>query len=163
MSAPSKGSFVFTSKSLTMGWMDQEVSLIRELSARTNIQLGRLKEEGVPSLLRRRSHTQTKKIVDLLRGLDCDFDPDTPVSLLSGGERQRVLIARLLYQKPSLMVLDEPFSMLQEDLIPKVSTLLLEFVKAGGSVICALHEISRLKFVPHQVIRLEPPKTGECP
>jgi zinc transport system ATP-binding protein len=60
---------------------------------------------------------------------------------LSGGERQRVLFAQALIPEPALLVLDEPMTGL--DLAGKeiVERAVVEFVKAGGTVLWINHDI----------------------
>jgi zinc transport system ATP-binding protein len=60
---------------------------------------------------------------------------------LSGGERQRVLFAQALIPEPALLVLDEPMTGL--DLAGKeiVERAIVEFVKAGGTVLWINHDI----------------------
>jgi zinc transport system ATP-binding protein len=60
---------------------------------------------------------------------------------LSGGERQRVLFAQALIPEPALLVLDEPMTGL--DLAGKeiVERAIVEFAKAGGTVLWINHDI----------------------
>ncbi|ORA26033.1 metal ABC transporter ATP-binding protein [Mycobacterium aquaticum] len=64
-----------------------------------------------------------------------------PVTELSGGQAQRVLLARALAQQPDIMILDEPLTGLDVTTADAVINLLGAFTRAGGTLMCALHEI----------------------
>ena len=53
---------------------------------------------------------------------------------LSGGELQRVSLIRALIRQKPILLLDEPFSALDTDMVKKASELILEYTKAIQSV-----------------------------
>jgi iron complex transport system ATP-binding protein len=64
---------------------------------------------------------------------------NTPYTQLSGGERQMVLISRVLAQKPSLLLLDEPTSHLDFGNQIKLLTTLHKLADTGLPIIMTSH------------------------
>ena len=55
-------------------------------------------------------------------------------SELSGGELQRVALIKTLSREKPIILLDEPFSALDEDMIKKASILIQEYTKSMNSI-----------------------------
>ncbi|MDG1996709.1 MAG: ATP-binding cassette domain-containing protein, partial [Emcibacteraceae bacterium] len=61
------------------------------------------------------------------------FEDRYPESL-SGGQKQRATLARSLAAKPKIMLLDEPFSALNEELKQNLNSELIEIIKAHNII-----------------------------
>ncbi len=107
---PESGEILFKGESLNghrreIALVLQHYGLLPWKTVFQNVSLG-LRIRGL-------SKKETEKIVlPILRELAIDHLVDRFPNRLSGGERQRVAIARALALKPSLLLLDEPFSSL---------------------------------------------------
>lgn len=61
---------------------------------------------------------------------------------MSGGERQRILIARALYHQPEWLILDEPFTGIDEEQKFEISALINSLKNNDLTVILITHEIN---------------------
>lgn len=59
--------------------------------------------------------------------------------LLSGGQCQRIALIRETFMDIDYLVLDEPFSGLDKNTIPKIATILHDFIESGKKVIMTSH------------------------
>ena len=80
---------------------------------------------------------------------------ERPIGELSGGERQRVIIARALAQTPRVLLLDEPFSALDDELrfrlIDEVGTIIRQ---RGLPAIHVTHDEKEAKLISTRILRL---------
>jgi ATP-binding cassette subfamily C protein EexD len=67
--------------------------------------------------------------------------------VLSGGQRQRIGLARALYDKPTLLILDEPNSNLDDQGEKALITSMSEVAKEGCAVVVITHRTSTLAMV----------------
>lgn len=78
------------------------------------------------------------------------------VDTLSGGEGQRVALARALLANPSVLLLDEPFSSLDDDLSEKLATEVRELLKNRGCpAVLVTHNKSIAKLFADIVLSLD--------
>jgi ABC-type Fe3+/spermidine/putrescine transport system ATPase subunit len=92
-----------------VGYIFQEQVLFPSMSVLDNCVFA-MKLRGVPREERERQG------LEWLKRLGLESHAGSGVANLSGGERQRVAFIRALIWKPALLLLDEPFSALDQDL-----------------------------------------------
>jgi len=61
---------------------------------------------------------------------------------LSAGERQRVAVCRALFNRPSLILADEPTGNLDPDTAQLILDLLSDYAADGGAVLMATHSLN---------------------
>lgn len=80
----------------------------------------------------------------------------SPIEALSGGQFQRMLFARVLVQQAPLVMLDEPFTGVDESTSQVLMALMLEMHRRGQTVLAVLHDNARVARYFPQTLLLEP-------
>jgi ABC-type multidrug transport system ATPase subunit len=79
---------------------------------------------------------------------------DRPVRVLSRGTRQRVALARALLHRPAVILLDEPYTGLDEAAALSLSSLLEELNTPERVLMVTLHDVARAISGPERLIVL---------
>jgi iron(III) transport system ATP-binding protein len=115
----------------SVGLMFQDFALFPHLTVADNVGFG----------LRVDRAEKARRVGELLEKVDLTgFGPKHPHEL-SGGEQQRVALARALAPQPRVMLMDEPFSGLDNRLRDGIRDRTLDLLKeAGAAVLLVTHE-----------------------
>jgi simple sugar transport system ATP-binding protein len=115
----------------------QHFSLFETLTVAENVWLGLERSISLVSV--------TERIREVSESYGLELDPKRPVHTLSVGERQRVEIVRALLAKPSLLILDEPTSVLTPQAVEKLFATLRKLAAGGCSILYISHKLDEIR------------------
>ena len=120
-----------------IGMVFQHFSLFDSLTVAENIEL------ALPETMNR------EQLRTLIRTRSADYgiplDPDSMVADLSVGQQQRVEIVRCLLQDPSLLIMDEPTSVLTPQETVQLFDVLRRLALSGCAVLFISHKLDEIK------------------
>ncbi|MGF9564248.1 ABC transporter ATP-binding protein [Neorhizobium sp. JUb45] len=133
-----------------VGFVFQDYALFPHLSVRDNILFG----------LKSRARTEAVAMAeDVIRRVGIDHLAERFPHTLSGGEQQRVALARALAPQPAVILMDEPFSNLDQGLRDKVRTDTLSLLRSlDATVIMVTHDPQEALSVGDRVVLM---RSGE--
>jgi ribose transport system ATP-binding protein len=136
-----------------IAFVHQELNLFDNLDVAANIFIGREPLAGGPLRLidRRRLRAAAEP---LLRRLNVDFGPGTPVGTLSIAQRQMVEIAKALSLDARLIIMDEPTSSLTLAETDRLLAVVAELKAHGVAVIYITHRLGEVKACADRVVCL---------
>lgn len=121
-----------------IGLMFQDFALFPHLSVAENVAFGLTGPRG----------EKRARVEELLARVHLSRHIDSYPHALSGGEQQRVALARALAPRPRILLMDEPFSGLDERLRDGIRDETLALLKEEGTaVLLVTHE-------PHEAMRM---------
>ncbi|QMV65595.1 ABC transporter ATP-binding protein [Pseudomonas berkeleyensis] len=132
------------------GMVFQHHTLLPWRSVLDNVAFG-LKMQGIGKAQRR------EQALDMLRlvGLQ-DFAQRWP-NQLSGGMQQRAEIARVLINRPRLLLMDEPFGALDAQTRARMQELLLDiWTRIRTTVVFVTHDIDEALFLADRILVMSP-------
>jgi ABC-type sulfate/molybdate transport systems ATPase subunit len=130
-----------------IGYLTQEPHLFPHLTVAENMAFG---------LGRKPTANQNGWLADLRKSLGLADIWSAPAARISGGQARRVALARMLARRPSLVLLDEPFTGLDRQLARELIEGLLVWKKnIGFTMIVVDHQAHILERLSPQVAVLE--------
>ena len=124
-------------RSIGISMIFQHFSLFDSLNVAENISLGIDSEQHRQNLI--------NDIDELSERYQLKIDPKASVLKLSTGERQRVEIIRALLQEPTLLIMDEPTSVLTPQEIEALFVTLDKFRADGKTILYISHKLGEVK------------------
>ena len=119
---------------LGIGYLPQEASIFRGLSVEDNIR-------AVLEIAESDKAKRERELDGLLDEFDLTRLRKSPSVALSGGERRRCEIARALANRPSFMLLDEPFAGIDPIAVGDIRVLVQHLKKRGIGVLITDHNV----------------------
>ena len=126
-----------SSRKLGIGMVFQHFSLFDALTVLENIALGM--DAKIPQ---RELET---KILEVMTHYGLKLEPSRTVSTLSVGERQRIEIVRALLLNPTMLIMDEPTSVLTPQEVEQLFIVLRQLAKEGCSILYISHKLHEIK------------------
>lgn len=130
-----------------VGYLFQDYALFPNFTVEENVRAG-LREKA--------------DITDKLKEMHIYDIKDKLPAYISGGERQRTALCRILVNKPDILLLDEPFSALDEFLKNSIEAEVLNIIrKYDLKTILVSHNKDEVYRMSHKIISISNGKSGE--
>ena len=140
---------------LGIGMVFQHFSLFEPMTVLENIAV------GMDQALDRRA--LEREVRAILHDYGLPLDIHRYVDTLSVGERQRIEIVRCLLQKPKLLIMDEPTSVLTPQEADQLFDTLRQLASQGCTVLYISHKLNEIKALCESATILRGGKVvGEC-
>ena len=136
-----KSTFVPVEKR-NIGFVFQDYALFPFMTVGENIRFG----------MKKSADDQLHALLELthLKGLERRYPHE-----LSGGQQQRTALARTLASKPSLLLMDEPFSNLDSSLVDELRRDLKKILKAQKiTTVLVTHNIEDAEYLADRILHL---------
>ena len=138
-----------------VGVIYQSYGLVPQLTAGMNVALGELAggsdRAALRALVRGPEAALSQRVVAALERVGLAERALDRVADLSGGQQQRVAVARLLVQRPALILADEPVSAVDPVTAERVLEALGELTAEGATLLIALHDVALARSFPRVV------------
>jgi phosphonate transport system ATP-binding protein len=140
-----------------IGVIRQQFDLVESLPVIHNVLVGRLKDWGLIKSVWSLIYPQDKKLVSqALNRVGIEDKMYVRTSTLSGGEQQRVALARLLLQKPEIILADEPVASLDPARSKDILTMLTRLAdEEQKTLITTLHSVDLARKYFTRIIALQ--------
>jgi phosphonate transport system ATP-binding protein len=138
-----------------IGTIYQAYNLVPQLPAGVNVALGEVGVMGFASTLRAfvagPDAGLSKRVLEALEEVGLGGKGGVRTADLSGGQQQRVAVARLLVQRPDLILADEPFAAVDPVTTERVLEALHSLNRAGATLLVNLHDAQIARRFPRIV------------
>ena len=140
----------------------QERSIGEKQPLWRNVFVGRHLKNSLGFIDARREREETKRLLSDVIGLKgAGMHPDARAATLSGGERQGLAIARALYFRAPILVLDEPTTALGAGEAEQVLSFVERLREEGHSCLLVSHDLHHLHRVADRFALLERGRVAE--
>ncbi|WP_221925034.1 metal ABC transporter ATP-binding protein [Enterobacter hormaechei] len=151
---PVSGRFRWQGRRPVVGWLAQRHALEAQfpLTVQDVVSMGCWPEISLFAGFRRDSRM---RIADALERVGLASMAFSTIDELSGGQFQRMLFARVFVQQAPLIMLDEPFTGVDEATCNVLMDLMMEMYMQGQTLLAVLHDSERVARHFPQTLRLD--------
>ncbi|NIF37682.1 ATP-binding cassette domain-containing protein [Enterobacter sp. Tr-810] len=151
---PVSGRFHWQGKRPVIGWLAQRHALEAQfpLTVQDVVSMGCW--PGISLLAGLRLGARLR-VASALERVGLESMALSTIDELSGGQFQRMLFARVLVQQAPLVMLDEPFTGVDEATCNVLMSLMLEMYQRGQTLLAVLHDSERVARHFPQTLRLD--------